>query len=194
MSIRKIAQEVDVSVIPARDALRGLVVAGALEFRDARTIVVPTLDLDTLSEISFAREAVETELAARAFPLLSGATEKLKAIDAEVDAALVAGDMSRYMATNRVLHFMIYHAARAPTLMRIAEELWLRIRPNMRFVFASFGGSVPASDFHSVAIEALQASDSAGFKAAVRSDIAQGISEIRQHILNTNPSSKAGHK
>ena len=186
LSIRKIAQEVDVSVIPARDALRGLVVSGALAFRDSRTIIVPTLTPETLDEITFARDAVETELAARAFPALNGTCDDLAAIDRDVDAALLNGDVSRYMAANRALHFAIYRAARAPTLMRIAEELWLRIGPSMRFVCESLGGAIPASDYHADAIGALRGGDPDAFTAAIRADISQGISEIRNHILKSS--------
>ena len=185
LSIRKIAQEVDVSVIPARDALRGLVVAGALEFRDSRTIIVPTLDLGTLDEISFARAAVETELAARGFAALAGAAEQLQALDDRVNAALLQDDVSGYMASNRALHFAVYRAANAPTLMRIAEELWLRIGPSMRYVFERFGGMIPAHDYHAAAIAALRTGDAAGFTSAMTSDIAQGLSEIRRHIETT---------
>jgi len=182
LSIRKIAQEVDVSVIPARDALRGLVVAGALAFRDSRTIIVPPLDLQTLDEISFARNAVEAELASRAFASLRGAIAMLEDLDAQVNAALISGDVARYMACNRAMHFEIYRAAAAPTLMRIAEELWLRHGPSMRFVFERFGGSIPSHDFHAAAIAALRNDDVVGFVAALKSDIAQGMTEIRRHV------------
>ena len=182
LSIRKIAQEVDVSVIPARDALRGLVASGALAFRDSRTIIVPDLDLATLDEVCFARETVETELAARAFPALVTRAGALAEIDRAVDAALLAQDVSGYMAANRALHFAIYRAAGAPTLMRIAEELWLRIGPSMRFVCESLGGAIPASDYHANAIAALRAEDPGAFTAAIKADIAQGIAEIRRHI------------
>ena len=112
--------------------------------------------------------------------------EQLQALDARVNAALLQDDVSGYMASNRALHFAVYRAANAPTLMRIAEELWLRIGPSMRFVFERFGGMIPANDYHAVgSSRPCGTGDADGFTTAMASDIAQGLSEIRRHIETT---------
>ena len=181
ISIRRLAEAEGISVIPARDALRGLVAEGALEFRDARTIVVPPLDAGTLDEIRHARLAIEGELADRAFPALEGQAGRLAGIDAEVTAALLARDVPGYMRANRALHFAVYDSADAPVLLALADLLWLRFAPGMRIVCDAFGGRPPRADHHVGAIEALDRGDRAAFRAAIEADISQGMDVLLDH-------------
>jgi DNA-binding GntR family transcriptional regulator len=181
ISIRRIAEAEGISVIPARDALRGLVAEGALEFRDARTIVVPPLDAGTLGEIRHARLAIEGELADRAFPALAGMADRLAGIDAEVTAALTARDVPGYMRTNRALHFTIYDKAGAPVLLALADLLWLRFAPSMRIVCDAFDGQPPRADHHVGAIEALRMGHRHAFRAAIETDISQGMDMLLDH-------------
>jgi DNA-binding GntR family transcriptional regulator len=181
ISIRRVSEAEGISVIPARDALRGLVAEGALQFRDARTIAVPRLDAATLGEIRHARLALEGELAHRAFPSLHSEAGRLAAIDAEVTAALRARDVPTYMRTNHALHFAIYEHAGAPVLLALAELLWLRFAPGMRIVCDAFDGQPPRADHHVGAIEALRAGDRDGFRRAIEADIAQGMDMLLEH-------------
>ena len=182
VSIRRIAAAEDVSVIPARDAMRSLVTEGALEFRDSRTITVPVLSHETLNDIRFARMAIETELADRGFSRLLNDIDEIEAIDDEITAALIACDAPTYMQTNRAFHFKIYQAANAPVLMHMAQALWLRFGPSMRIVCESFSGKTPDQDFHRVAIAALRTNDRTGFRNAIAADIAQGMGQIKNNI------------
>ncbi|MCR9151556.1 MAG: GntR family transcriptional regulator [Rhodobacteraceae bacterium] len=178
ISIRRIAEAEGVSIIPARDALRALVAAGALEFRDSRTIAVPALDPDTLGQLRHARLAVEGELAGRAFAALASAADRIAGIDAEVTRALLDRDIPAYMRTNRALHFFVYEAAAAPLLLALADGLWLRFAPSMRILCEAFGGQPPRADFHQIAIAALRGGDAAGFRAAIEADIDQGMAML----------------
>ena len=187
ISIRRVAEEEGISVIPARDALRALVAAGALAFRDSRTIVVPRLDLHTLGQLAHARHAVEGELAARAFPALRTEAARLAAIDAAVTEALRARDIAGYMRTNRALHFFIYERAGAPLLFDLADGLWLRFAPSMRILCEAFDGRPPRTDYHEIAIAALGAGDALGFRRAVEADIAQGMAMLAEEARTNEP-------
>ena len=193
ISIRRIAQAEGVSVIPARDALRGLVAEGALEFRDARTIVVPVLDEATLGELRYCRLSLEAELAERAFAQLAGAHAELAVLDDDISAAILARDLAAYMQTNRAFHFRIYRAAGAPVLQKLAESLWLRIGPSLRIICESYAGMLPGSDYHQLAIVALRAGNRSGFRKAIEADIAQGIDEIARHINRSPNAHQEGH-
>ena len=187
ISIRRVAEEEGISVIPARDALRALVAAGALAFRDSRTIAVPRLDLHTLGQLAHARHAVEGELAARAFAALRPEAARLAAIDAEVTEALRARDIAAYMRGNRALHFFVYQRAGAPLLLDLADGLWLRFAPSMRIVCEAFDGRPPRTDYHQIAIAALQAGDAPGFRRAVEADIAQGMAMLAEEARSAEP-------
>ena len=181
ISIRQIADAEGTSMIPARDALRGLVAEGALEFRGARAIAVPAPSTEMLGEIAYARTSLEGELAVRAAPALVNRIDELEALDAGVDSAIAARDVNGYMAANRAFHFAIYRAADAPILMTLVELLWLRIGPSMRLICEGLNGHLPAIDQHRNAIGALVAQDGDAFRSAIEADIAQGMSAIVVH-------------
>lgn len=187
ISIRRVAEAEGVSVIPARDALRGLVAEGALEFRDARTIAVPAPDPARLDELRYARLAVEGELAYRAWPALADAADGLEDIDAGVTRALIERDVAGYMRANRTLHFAIYERADAPVLLALAERLWLLFAPGMRIVCDAYDGQLPGTDNHVAAITALRAGNRAAFRSALEADIAQGMDTLLDHIRTTAP-------
>lgn len=180
VSIRAIAQQCAVSVIPVRDAVRRLVAEGGLRFADSRTIEVPKLSLSNHRDVLFARSQLEPEAAARAFAQLTqGDLQALRAIDAQVNAAIACNDLPRYMQSNHAFHFLIYRRSGAPTLLRLIEILWLQYGPSMRFIAAGYGANALADDYHRAATEALARADKAGFVAAIRADIAQGMALIR---------------
>ncbi len=176
LSIRRLAEEYGTSVIPARDAVRSLVAAGALEFADRRRIIVPAPDRARYHDILFARRTLEAEAAARAFPALDGAVAaELRAIDAGIDRALEEGDFSAYMKGNHRFHFTIYRLAGSEVLLHLIELLWLQFGPSMRFICSRLGTGPLAQDFHHEALDALAAGDRGAFRAAIENDIAQGI-------------------
>ena len=182
ISIRRVAAAEGVSVIPARDALRGLVAEGALEFRDARTIAVPAPCASTIGEMRHARLAIEGELAWRAWDNLRDAGVALARIDETVTQGLVARDAPAYMRANQAFHFFVYHRAEAPVLLALAERLWLLFAPGMRIVCEALDGRLPQTDHHRAALAALGAGDRQAFRAAFEADIAQGMDTLLGQI------------
>lgn len=178
VSIRRVAEAEGTSMIPARDALRGLVAEGALEFRGTRAIAVPVPSERDLDQIAYARVALEGELAARAAPALASRIGQISALDLRIDDALSARDAVAYMAANRAFHFSIYEAAGAPVLLAHAELLWMRIGPSMRLICDGLNGHHPQTDHHREALDALKRGDAGAFRAAIEADIAQGMSAI----------------
>ncbi len=180
VSIRALAQEEGVSVIPVRDAVRRLVAEGALCFADSRTIEVPRLSLPNHRDILFARMQLEPETARRAFAALSqNDLDTLVGHDTAVNRAIEAGDLDAYMTANFDFHFHIYRKADAPALFRLIEILWLQSGPSMRYIAGQYRAQEMAADFHKEATDALTRRDCDGFVAALRSDIAQGMDFIR---------------
>jgi len=179
ISIRRIAEEHEVSVIPARDALRGLVAEGVLAFRDSRTIVVPELDEERLRDILFARTSLEGELADRAFARLDpGDLSALRTIDARLDEAIAQNDTRAYVGGNHAFHFYIYDRAGSVAILRLVETLWLQYAPSMCRVCAICGASGIVHDYHRAALRALDGGDRDGFSAAIVADIRQGMEFI----------------
>jgi DNA-binding GntR family transcriptional regulator len=180
LSIRRLAQEYGTSIIPARDAIRSLVAEGALQFADSRKIIVPRLDSDRFNEVLFARKTLEGEAAERAFPKMTPqAVEELSKIDAEIDRAIGGGDFPLYMKGNHDFHFYIYRRSDSPTILHLIEMLWLQYGPSMRFICDRLGAASMGQDYHRAALQALRSGDRPGFRAAIESDIDQGMGMIR---------------
>ncbi|WP_045392983.1 GntR family transcriptional regulator [Falsirhodobacter sp. alg1] len=181
VSIRAIALEEQISVIPVRDAVRRLVAEGALCFVDSRTIEVPKLSLRNHRDVLFARIQLEPEIGCRAFANLShDDLADLIGHDMRVNAAIRQEDLDAYMTANFAFHFHIYRKADAPALLRLVEILWLQSGPSMRFIAGQYRSNEAAPDFHKEMTDALAVQDCEAFVASLKNDIAQGMDYIRR--------------
>ena len=75
-----------------------------------------------------------------------------------------------YLRANRAFHFIIYDAARSPTLFALIETLWLQIGPYLNLLRGS-GNYVASNATHQAIVEALAAGKGKAAAQAVRSDI-----------------------
>jgi len=181
VTIQGLVAELQAGMTPVREAIRRLTAEGALEPHGNRRVSVPRLTLAQLDELTFARLAIEPELARRAaLRITADGTATLAAIDREIDAAIAAGDISGYLRGNYRFHFTLYDTARAPILRGIAQGLWLRTGPSLRVVIETGGQIGP--DRHRQALAALGAGDAPALAAALAQDIGQGLERIRDDI------------
>jgi DNA-binding GntR family transcriptional regulator len=132
-----------------------------------------------LDQIAFARLTIETRLAELAATNLTpGLIARLEALDTKVDAAIRMGEVSSYLKSNHAFHFALYEASNAPVLVDMARSLWLRFGPSLRVVCAKAGASA-LPDRHVEALAAMQKGDTPALAAAIHSDIAQGVDQVR---------------
>ncbi len=183
VTIQGLIRDLGAGMTPVREAIRRLTAEGALQLHDNRRVSVPSLTPALLDQIAFARLTLEPRIAELASPQLS--PEKIAAlarIDAEIDLAIEAGDISGYLTGNHRFHFTIYEASGAQVLVDMAQSLWLRFGPSLRVVCARYAsGRMP--DRHIEALAAMRAGDSAALGRAIRSDISQGLEQVRLALL-----------
>lgn len=118
-----LGDELGVSAVPVREALRILEGEGHVHYRPHRGYVVAALDVDDLIEIYRIRELLETEAVSRAIPRLRGETvARLREIVREMDE--VQDDVISLTAVNRRFHFTLFEAAEMPQLVRVLRILW----------------------------------------------------------------------
>ncbi|MCC5993107.1 MAG: GntR family transcriptional regulator [Rhodobacteraceae bacterium] len=178
VTIHGIAQALGAGMTPVREAIRRLTAEGALALHENRRVSVPRLTLEQVDELAIARLAIEPQLARRA-ALRKDAelAERLATIDAEIDRAIVAGDVQGYLTGNARFHFVLYEAARAPILLGLTRALWLRIGPSLRVMMETGGPSGP--DRHRETVAALRACRPEAVASAIAEDIEQGLSRLR---------------
>jgi DNA-binding GntR family transcriptional regulator len=183
VTLRGLAEDLGVSPMPVREAVRRLIAERALKMQDNRRVLVPPMTQDTFEQIVFARKTLEPELAARAMDHIGPAEIRhIAALDKAVDRAMAVGDVHGYMESNFRFHFAIYEHARAETLLALVDSIWLQFGPFMRMAYSRWGTS-SLEDQHQAAISALERRDRKGLKAAIAADASQGMNFIGEAIL-----------
>lgn len=188
LSVRGLAAQFSVSAMPAREAIRRLIALGALEQTPTRRVMIARMNAARVDELAEARILLEPKLAARAIDKTRDAPNaraalvaRLAQIDGRLDSAIERGDASGYGKANSDFHFALYRAAEAPVLLAVVESLWLQTGPFMRIVVRTLGAA-ELVDQHKQAIEALTAGDRRRLEKAVRLDILEGMTRIRQAV------------
>ena len=179
VTIQGLINDLGAGMTPVREALRRLAAEGALLPQGNRRVTVPRVSLGLLDQIAFARLTIEPHLAELAAAHLTPTLiARLEALDAQVDAAIRAGDITAYLQSNHAFHFALYEASNAPVLVDMARSLWLRFGPSLRIVVAR-GGALALPDQHGLALSAMREGDGAGLARALRDDILQGVDQVR---------------
>jgi DNA-binding GntR family transcriptional regulator len=175
MTLRGIGKRFDVSMTPAREALRRLVAEGALSLSASGRVSTPELSNDRIEELASVRALLEPELASRALPRAHMALiERLQTINAQIAEVVAKGDAIGYIRTNLEFHRTLYLRAQAPAMLAMAETVWLQLGPTMRALY----GRRQRTDLpqhHRAILGALKAGDEPGLRLAVRTDVTQGL-------------------
>lgn len=175
LTLRGIGKEYDVSMTPAREAVRRLAAEGALTMSTSGRISTPELSSDRIEELAALRALIEVELASRALPRAHLALiERLQTINNAVGEAVAQRDAVSYIRTNLEFHRTLYLRAQAPAMLAMAETVWLQMGPTMRALYGRLRRTEPPQ-FHRLIIAALRAGDEPGLRLAVRSDVTQGL-------------------
>ena len=175
LTIRGIGAEYDVSMTPAREAVRRLAAEGALTLSSSGRGTAPDLTAERIEELTALRALLEPELAARALPRAHMTLiDRLRAINARVSECVANQDASGYLRTNLEFHRTIYLRAQAPAILAMAETVWLQLGPTMRALYAS-GQRTDLQRHHRMILSALSAGDEPALRLAVRTDVTQGL-------------------
>ncbi|WP_371061386.1 GntR family transcriptional regulator [Rhodosalinus sp. 5P4] len=175
LTLRGIGREFDVSMTPAREALRRLVAEGALSMSASGRVATPELSNERIEELAALRALLEVELASRALPRAHMALiERLQTINTGVAEAVARHDAVAYIRANLEFHRALYLRAQAPAMLAMAETVWLQLGPTMRALYGKLRRKEPPH-YHRLIIAALKAGDEPGLRLAVRSDVTQGL-------------------
>lgn len=175
LTLRGIGKEFEVSMTPAREAVRRLVAEGALSLSSSGRISTPELSNDRIEELASIRALLEPELAVRALPRAHIALiERLQSINGTIAQVVARQDAVGYIRANLEFHRTLYLRAQAPAMLAMAETVWLQLGPTMASLYGKLRRSeVPRH--HKLIVSALRAGDEPGLRVAVRADVTHGL-------------------
>lgn len=182
MSMRDLAEQLGVSVMPVREAVSRLVAGGALEVRPNRAIAVPLLTRAGFRDLTDTRiynEIRATKLAAQRMSVAG--LDQLRALERAFHDALTSPDSRDAVRANKALHFHIYDAAGSPMLRELIEIMWLKAGPiiNLDLGHASRRSRNAASvHHHALLVDAIARRDGEAAGAAMDADIASAADFI----------------
>ncbi|WP_375280705.1 GntR family transcriptional regulator [Pseudooctadecabacter sp.] len=179
LTLRGIGKEFDVSMTPAREALRRLVAEGALFLSSSGRVSTPELSNERIEELATLRALLEPELAARALPRAHLALiDRLEEINNRIAPVIARQDAPGYIRLNLEFHRTLYLRAQAPAMLAMAETVWLQLGPTMSKLYGRLRRTETPRN-HKLILAALKAGDEASLKLAVRSDATQGLRMLK---------------
>jgi DNA-binding GntR family transcriptional regulator len=155
----ELAEELNTSRIPVRDALRMLETRGLVTLRanaGARVASMTLKDIEISYEI---RERIEPLLLADSIPNLTETDfEEMRRVATEIEDTT---DVERFIQLYRRFHWTCYRGHRAPQLAQIVERLWDTTQAYRREyvkLALSYGARIVAAE-HRLLIEAVERYD-----------------------------------
>jgi DNA-binding GntR family transcriptional regulator len=173
-----LAQQLGVSRIPIREALRQLEAEGLVTFVPHRGAVVASLSLEDVEEVFELRADVEPALLRRAIPHLSNEQfERAAEILRQYESALRSANVAVWGELNWKFHSTLYEPAQRPITLGLMQRLHDHADRYVRVQLA-------VTHWQSRAIREHRAIAA----AAKRRDIKKATALLRDHILSAGSS------
>ncbi|MHA1599659.1 MAG: GntR family transcriptional regulator, partial [Alphaproteobacteria bacterium] len=180
----EVAEWLEVSRTPVREALRRLESEGLVTFMSWRGVVVADLDRQQVSELYAMREVLEGAAARLAARHIGGAEiDLLEVLLARADAR--REDSGALAAINRQFHETIYAAAHNRYLTQTLEQLRNALALLRGTTFAVPGRAATAAAEHVAILKAIRDRDPDAAEAAARAHIAAAQRARLQLLLDT---------
>lgn len=199
LRIQDLAEKLNTSTMPVREALARLISEQALEALPNRTVRVPVITREKLEDLARARVLIEGEVTARAMVRLGPADfGQLRELTRQCEAAFqVRNGENIRQATelNHAFHDHVYRAAASPVLQPMIESLWLQSGPYVHAAaFLHDQTNDPAGTHHHwELIKALERRDAKGAVAALTRDITRAFNLLRNRLDAEEADAKARH-
>ncbi len=175
LTLRGIAADFNVSMTPAREAVRRLSAEGALQISKSGRVTTPEPNNERLEELAALRALLEPELASRALPRAHNVLiDRMENINDQIDQMIRQKDAAAYVRLNQDFHRSLYLRAQAPAMLAMVETVWLQSGPTMRRLYGQKQQQL-ASINHRKILAALRAGDEPGLRLAMREDVINGL-------------------
>ncbi|MES0880836.1 GntR family transcriptional regulator [Roseibium sp. SCP14] len=179
LKIMPLAKEMDISIVPLREAIRMLAAEKLVELRPRRSPIIARIDVNDLIEINQIRGALEPIVLADA--ILRHTPETLAACEAIVEQTNSATDPWEMVEFNKQFHLALL----GPT----------RLKRSMDIIVDQYDGIARLSQFkvvnHENLIEKLNTEHRAILEAAKVQDVEQAVKLMTSHIDSATDRAKS---
>ncbi|MEM8663896.1 MAG: GntR family transcriptional regulator [Pseudomonadota bacterium] len=186
LRLKTVADTLQVSTMPVRDAFARLVSERALEAMPNRSVRIPPLDTARLEDLAATRSAVEADALTRAIAHVgAGDIRELASLTDRYDEACRSGSEPPAVAAdlNHAFHTRLYGVSGSAVLPPIIESLWLQSAPYLRAAADLHDGDpADATKHHRAIIAALETRNAEEAVAALRRDIDLAFSIVRRAV------------
>lgn len=203
LSLRDLAERLEVSMMPVREAVSRLAASGALEVSPKRAVMVPLMTAAEFADLTMVRMLTEGQAARLAADRankteIAGIVALAERFEEVLDRAYGSATA---VAANKDLHFALYRAAGSPALMEVITMLWLKAGPIINFDIGVDTG-VPREDevtrsrshhsreHHRMLCDALKDRNGETAAHAISEDIRVASELIRAHGAMENDNNR----
>lgn len=176
----QLAKDLNVSLVPVREALKKLESEGFVQIIPRRGAFVTNTSIKDMEDLYFARSILEGQAGYHAAPKLSESQlRQLDYLHQRMGEALEQHDYAEFTHLNREFHFIIYDAAGSSYVSNMIASLWdLAERYRYRYVFFRDQTAVIQAE-HKAILEACHAHDAKTLREAIIYHMNQTLHGIR---------------
>jgi DNA-binding GntR family transcriptional regulator len=185
----RIAEQMQVSHMPVREALHRLEARGFLTAQKKRGYVLRELSAENLREITEMRLVLEPmAVKAACGRAEEGVIDGLRTLHKHYERAAKGGDMDEFLRLNKEFHFTIYRAANRPVLQEHIDRLWDRISPYLHILCRDIGDFDPlkSCENHQGMLEGMERRDAEEVVKWVKADLSEGARVLMQMFGGTD--------
>ena len=155
-----LAQNLQISHVPVREALRYLEAEGHLE-RGARSrVVVAPVTAEEAVEIYRLREILETEVHREAVPRMTERDfAELELHFNEMESAIANGDTASFARANRRFHFVAFERSEMKWMLRFLNIVWDAAARYQTTLFRESGWEEDLQRHHRLILDAMRRRD-----------------------------------
>jgi DNA-binding GntR family transcriptional regulator len=174
-SVVQLSEELGISHIPIREALRGLESEGFVQFRHARSAIVAPLDADEATEVFRLRCVLEESSLREAVPNYDAShIAMLRDLAGEMRKASDDKDGETYSRLHEEFEWALLEPIMSPWLRRVLGLLRQATDRYYRVLIVRRGDEIARKDEHEAFVD-----------AAAAGDVEQICSNLREHLKTT---------
>lgn len=178
----EIAQMLQTSITPVREALRILEAEGYVESGSYRGATVAPFDAAVSTEVLNLRKLLEAELVRAAVARMTASDlQDLRTLSNRFDEAVRRQESGQTRGANYQLHRRLYDVAGLPQTLHLVQILWARYPFDL--INQLCGRAARAAEEHAAILDRVAAGDTSGAVAAVQRHIETGWAELHDTSL-----------